>query len=68
MSNAHVVCVPLSDRKAIPRLWTSDIVYVNCYECEKVECRGVCVYVLLNDTAKNLCPHKGGKPKICGAI
>lgn len=56
MASIRVVCVPLSERKAIPRLWTSDAVYVNCFDCGNAVRNGVCIYDMLNDADKRLCP------------
>ena len=52
----QIVFVPLSERKAIPRLWTSDTLYVNCYECQKMNINGVCIYDIINNQEKKLCP------------
>lgn len=56
MRAIQIVFVPLSERSAIPRLWTSDTLYVNCYECKKSDIKGVCIYDILKDSDKKLCP------------
>lgn len=62
------VCVPLSSRNAIPRIWTSDTVYVNCHECEGTTCNSVCIYTITKDAEKALCPRKGKEGLVCGGI
>ena len=58
MASLRVVYVPLSERNAIPRLWTDDTLYINCYDSIKNLCNGVCIYDLLDDSEKKLCPLK----------
>jgi hypothetical protein len=62
------ICVPLSNRNAIPMVWTSDVVYVNCYECKEKICNSVCIYTLIKDAERTLCPRKGKDGLACGGI
>ncbi len=57
MGSMRTVFVPLSERKAIFRLWTDNAIYVNCYDCSSLE-DGVCIYDIINDSNKKLCPLK----------
>lgn len=69
---SNVICAPLSARKATSKLWTSDVLYVNCYQCkcDKKKCIGTCIYTVLGDTERNLCPQKchGKGVKSCADI
>jgi hypothetical protein len=62
------VCAPLSSRNAIPRAWTSDIIYINCCDCKEKICNSVCIYALLKDAERKLCPRKGKDGLACGGI
>lgn len=56
MPSMRVVCVPLSERNAIPRLWTGDTLYVNCYDSDNTIGNGTCIYDILKDPDRRLCP------------
>lgn len=56
-----IICVPLSSRGIIERVWTSDTIYTNCHSCkceQRDHCDRICIYDLISDTDKNLCPRK----------
>ncbi len=55
IKSMRTILAPLSERKAISKLWTDNAIYINCYDCESA-IDGICIYELTNNTKKELCP------------
>lgn len=56
MADMRTIFAPLSERKAVLRLWTYSKIYLNCYDNENVDFEGECIYDLLNIKDKKNCP------------
>ncbi len=65
MASLRMIFAPLSERRAILRLWTYNEIYMNCYDEENKDFKGVCIYDLLDIRDKTNCPLNDSKDFYC---
>ena len=56
MAYLRIIFAPLSARKAILSLLTSNEIYINCYDNKNNDYNGACIYDILNIKEKKYCP------------
>jgi hypothetical protein len=65
LANENIIYVPISQRNLITFVLLEDTTYINCYDDNNLTCEGKCIYDIMHDIDKKLCPLKSFKSNNC---